>query len=74
MPEVVVDGTTGFLVEPKDVDALADSIIRLATDPALRKKMGDAGYDVAHERFSSDTQMPMIEKVLEQAVTRRFAA
>ncbi|MCG8583793.1 MAG: glycosyltransferase family 4 protein [Pirellulales bacterium] len=74
MPEVVVDGTTGILVEPKDVPALADAIGRLANAPDLCRTMGSAGYDYAHECFSSETQMPKIERVLQQTVTRRTAA
>jgi glycosyltransferase involved in cell wall biosynthesis len=74
MPEVVDHGTTGYLVEPKDVDALATALARLATDAQLCSTMGKTGYDVAYERFSADTQMPMIEQVFEQLVTRRQAA
>lgn len=74
IPEVVVDGTTGCLVPPKDADALASAIGMLALDGDLRAAMGRAGYEHAYRCFSSETQMPMIERVLEQAVTRRFAA
>src|SRR6185503_18503840 len=35
-PEVVVDGETGLLVPPEDVDALGAALRRLAADPALR--------------------------------------
>jgi glycosyltransferase involved in cell wall biosynthesis len=41
--ELVVDGETGFLVPPGDVDALADRMRRLAVDPALRVRLGAAG-------------------------------
>ena len=43
MPEVVRDGETGFVVPPNDWPALTDRIGRLAADPALRRRMGEAG-------------------------------
>jgi len=46
--EVVVDGDTGVLVTPGDVDALAAAIVRLK-DPDTRRRMGAAG----RERWAS---------------------
>jgi glycosyltransferase involved in cell wall biosynthesis len=43
VPELVVEGETGELVPPGDVDALAASIGRLATDPARARRLGAAG-------------------------------
>src|SRR5262249_9344252 len=40
--ELVTDGETGLLVPPGDVDALADRMRRLASDPALRVRLGAA--------------------------------
>ncbi len=42
LPEVVVDGETGILVEPDDVGALADAIGRLLAAPATAQWMGEA--------------------------------
>jgi glycosyltransferase involved in cell wall biosynthesis len=43
LPELVCDGRTGFVVEPGDVNALADALDRYADDPDLRARHGDAG-------------------------------
>lgn len=51
LPEAVIDGATGFTVEPQNVEELADALEKLARDPALRVKMGEAGKRLAHERF-----------------------
>ena len=49
VPEVVVDGETGFLVEPHDVDGLVATLSRLLDDPSLRASIGGAG----RRRFES---------------------
>jgi hypothetical protein len=46
-PEIVQDGQTGFLVPVGDSVALADRIARLLADPALARRLGQAGYRVA---------------------------
>ncbi len=52
IPEVVEDGSTGLLVEPRDSHALADAMIRLLQDEGLRARMADAGYARVRERFT----------------------
>ena len=52
IPEVVDEGRTGLLVEPRDPRQLADAIIRLIQDEAMRKRMADAGYARVRERFT----------------------
>jgi len=39
VPEVCIDGKTGFLVPPRDAQAIAEKIILLAKDTELRRKM-----------------------------------
>lgn len=41
--DLVEDGTTGILVPPGDVDALAWALARLVSNPILRRQMGQAG-------------------------------
>jgi len=52
--EVTVDGETGILVPPRDVEALADAIIRLLSDKELAHRMGRAGRKRVEERFDRD--------------------
>ncbi|MVW73290.1 glycosyltransferase [Bordetella sp. 15P40C-2] len=42
--EIVVDGETGFLVEPDDMESLMDYVCRLVEDGCLRDAMGTAAY------------------------------
>jgi colanic acid/amylovoran biosynthesis glycosyltransferase len=43
IPELVDDGVSGLLVPPGDPQALADALRRLADDPVLRERLGQAG-------------------------------
>ena len=50
--EAVSDGVTGIVVPPLDRNALADAILRLAREPALRQSMGALGRKRTAEEFS----------------------
>jgi colanic acid/amylovoran biosynthesis glycosyltransferase len=52
--ELVRDGETGLLVPGKDHQALADALIRLADDAALRRRLADAGHREVVEHFDLD--------------------
>jgi glycosyltransferase involved in cell wall biosynthesis len=52
IPEMVVQGETGFLVPPGDAIALADAIGKLIGDAVLAQKMGRAGHERAKKLFS----------------------
>jgi len=49
--EQVVSEVTGLLVPPGDAPALGRALRRLVADPALRKRMGEAGHARALERY-----------------------
>ncbi|NLB96282.1 MAG: glycosyltransferase, partial [Armatimonadetes bacterium] len=51
-PDAVVDGVTGFLIDPNDVDAVADAAIRLLTDRDLARKLGEQGRERARTEFT----------------------
>ncbi|MBM3496086.1 MAG: glycosyltransferase family 4 protein, partial [Armatimonadetes bacterium] len=55
LPEVVEDQLTGLLVPPDDWEALADALLRLAMDPSLRARLGEAARLRVRERFSIET-------------------
>jgi glycosyltransferase involved in cell wall biosynthesis len=52
IPEMVIEGETGFLVPPRDAVALADVIEKLIGDAVLARKMGRAGHERAKKLFS----------------------
>ena len=49
LPELVVDGETGFLVPPDDAEALAHAVDRVLEDP---RDLGARGYERARSEFS----------------------
>ncbi len=52
LPEAIVDGQTGLLVNIEDVCGLADATASLLTDPSRSRRMGLAGRARAIEQFS----------------------
>ncbi|HUU23953.1 MAG TPA: glycosyltransferase [Methyloceanibacter sp.] len=52
--EAVIDGETGFVVQPCDPSALSSAILRLAQDPALRRALGNAGRQRVTATFTLD--------------------
>lgn len=52
LAEVVVDGESGFLVEPGDVDALRDRLELLVREPLLARRLGDNARSLVLERFT----------------------
>lgn len=52
--DIVEDGVSGLLVPPGDPAALAQALGRLLRDPALARRLGEAGRQRLRERFSWD--------------------
>jgi glycosyltransferase involved in cell wall biosynthesis len=53
-PEIVDDGVTGLLCDPRDPDSIAEQIIRLLNDAPLRCRLGSAARQAAVQRYSLD--------------------
>lgn len=53
MPEVVSNEINGLLVEPGNVEALTQAILRLIHDLVIRANMGDSGKRIFEEKFTS---------------------
>lgn len=63
LPEIVIDGETGLIVEPDDPDALSEKLTTLIVDPALREQLGENGRVHVAENFSWDTSVDIMETV-----------
>ena len=64
IPEAVVDGTTGYLVEPRDTVAMSDRIVALVRDPDLGRRLGEAGWRRARELFAWERERRELLAVL----------
>jgi starch synthase len=67
VPEVVVDGATGILVQSGDVAALTAALKRLAASPELRQEMGAAARRRACEMFDERLNGPKVLELLKTA-------
>jgi glycosyltransferase involved in cell wall biosynthesis len=74
IPEVVDDGTTGVLVDPRDPQALAAAIRRLLNDPALRQRMGEAGLARVRAHFTVERMVEETAAVYARVAGRPRAA
>jgi len=52
IPEIVQDGVTGFLVPPRDSEALAEKIIHVLDHPQEARKMGENAREKIKNHFS----------------------
>ncbi|MBK9123565.1 MAG: glycosyltransferase [Chloroflexi bacterium] len=71
VPEVVADGETGILVEPGDVKALADALLRLLRDRDLALRMGEAGRQRVREHFSLEKLHERLFAIYDEVVAKR---
>src|SRR3989442_695358 len=67
---VVQRNVSGLLVEPRDSDAIGDAIDRLACDPALRERLGQAGARRAPEFDWSHVTEQLVE-LYEEVIRKR---
>ncbi len=72
VPEVVLDGETGLLVEPGDPKRLASAIEMLASDASARRNMGKQGRARA-QLFSWEDVIARTRRVYQEAVNGRAA-
>jgi glycosyltransferase involved in cell wall biosynthesis len=65
--EMVTDGVEGLLSPVGSVDSLADAIVRIATDPELRRRMSHAARSRAVREFSLETAEAQLCRVYRTA-------
>lgn len=70
IPEIVVDGETGLLVDPDDDKALAEAIAKMWQHPEWRNKMGSAGRQRMKSRFSRENIALCWESYYLKLITR----
>jgi len=74
IPEIVEEGRTGVLVEPRDHSAMAREIVHLLKDDGLRQRMGEAARARVAERFTVERMVEGTAAVYESVAGRSHAA
>lgn len=64
-PEIVTDNETGYLVELRDMEAMADKVLKLAADGSLREKMGIKGRERVEKMFNITRNKEAFEQFLQ---------
>jgi glycosyltransferase involved in cell wall biosynthesis len=62
--DAVIDGTSGFLVEEGDVEAMAEHMLRLVRDPGLAATLGAAGRRHIVDNYSAEKSLSRLRAVL----------
>jgi glycosyltransferase involved in cell wall biosynthesis len=73
IPDAVVEGETGFLIEERDVSGMAAHMTTLARDPALAGLLGAKARRHIAENFSMERSDRKLWSIIESCVARRAA-
>lgn len=74
VPELIVDGVTGFLVPPGDVEGLSARVCEILADPERAARIGTQGRESVLRHFSGDLMVEETLQVYRQAETARARA
>ena len=72
-PEVVLNGETGFVTAPQDVDAVVEHCRQLLSDKVLRQKMGENGKALVIDRFAWRRMADILEEEFKQRLEAKTA-
>ena len=68
IPEVIQNGTTGFLCPEGDWQGISEALLRLAEDPGLQARIALAGAEFVSREFSAEKQIANIENLYREAM------
>ncbi len=69
IPEMILDGKTGFLVSPDNINDISEKVLRLISDNSLAESFGQAFYKRAEENFS-DVKMARTHKNIYEKIVK----
>ncbi len=71
VPDIVVDGETGMLIDPRSPDQLASALAAILADSARAREMGEAGRLRRRELYSIDATTRAIETLYLELAHRK---
>lgn len=66
----IIDGVTGFLITPGDIEEHADKLLELATNPGLRAAMGGNAVKRIQDYFSLEGEKQSLINILKKAANQ----
>jgi glycosyltransferase involved in cell wall biosynthesis len=70
IPEMIIDGRNGFIVEPGDIDALSEKMRVLISNAALREEMGKNSLKITEEKFTIEQNCNLLKKLYNRQDSR----
>jgi glycosyltransferase involved in cell wall biosynthesis len=70
LPEVITDGVEGFLVEPRNIEKMAERSLVILSRDSYRREMGKRARKTAHERFCSSSIIGLYEEFYRKVLER----
>ena len=74
IPEVIEDGKSGFLIEKRSPQQLAEKVLMIAANPALSKSLGEKGRQIAREKFELKEMVKQVMNLYDVTSLDRSAA
>jgi N-acetyl-alpha-D-glucosaminyl L-malate synthase BshA len=68
LPEVVIDGETGYLLPVGDTEAMAARAIEILSDDDLRRRMGKRARQLALDLFDEQKIVPLYRELYERVI------
>lgn len=68
IPDVVIEGRTGWLVDEHDVGGMAVAMLALLDSPALAAQFGAAARDHVRARFSLDRSLERLWTIIASVI------
>jgi glycosyltransferase involved in cell wall biosynthesis len=66
--EIVADGVSGILVRPGDPEELGTAVLSLLADPALARRMGEAGRAIVEQTFTLERHVERTQRVYDEVL------
>jgi glycosyltransferase involved in cell wall biosynthesis len=67
--EVVIEGETGYLRPPHDLESMSDCVVKLLRDDNLRNRMGQAGRKLVEDGYSWERIAELTEQLYERVAS-----
>jgi len=66
--DVVIDGETGFLVDERDVEGMANYMLQLCVDPQLVDKLGRAARERVQSHYDVNASLKKLSKIIQGCI------